>query len=38
LQFEWDEIKNRSNLRKHGLDFAEAEELFSGVVVADPDT
>jgi uncharacterized protein len=35
--FEWDEAKNRSNIRKHGLDFADAEELFRGVLVVDPD-
>ena len=27
----WDEAKRRANLRKHGLDFADAEELFDGV-------
>jgi uncharacterized DUF497 family protein len=28
MDFEWDEAKNRSNIRKHGLDFADAEEMF----------
>ena len=27
----WDEVKRRANLRKHGLDFIEAEEVFDGV-------
>ena len=36
--FEWDKAKNRANIRKHGLDFADAEEIFRGVLVADPDT
>ena len=27
----WDEIKRRANLRKHGLDFADAHDLFDGV-------
>jgi uncharacterized DUF497 family protein len=36
--FEWDETKNRSNIRKHGLDFLDAEEVFRGVIVVDPDT
>jgi uncharacterized DUF497 family protein len=36
--FEWDEAKNRSNIRKHGLDFADAEEMFRGVLVVEPDT
>ena len=28
IVFEWDEAKNRTNLRKHGLTFAEASEVF----------
>jgi hypothetical protein len=36
--FEWDEVKNRSNIRKHGLDFGDAEEMFRGVLVVRPDT
>jgi uncharacterized protein len=35
---EWDEAKNRANIRKHGFDFADAEEIFSGVLVVDTDT
>ena len=32
MRFEWDEAKNRSNLRKHGVSFAEVCRLFeSGV-------
>ena len=27
----WGEDKRRANLRKHGLDFADAKELFDGV-------
>ena len=27
--FEWDPIKAESNLRKHGIDFTEAVEIFS---------
>jgi uncharacterized DUF497 family protein len=30
MQFEWDEDKNEENIRKHGLDFADGEELFLG--------
>jgi uncharacterized protein len=37
MTFEWDERKNRANIRKHGFDFAEAEEMFRGVLVVDPD-
>jgi hypothetical protein len=35
--FEWDEAKNRANIRKHGLDFADAEEMFRGILLVDPD-
>jgi uncharacterized protein len=34
--FEWDEAKNRANMRKHAFDFADAEEMFRGVLVVDP--
>jgi len=27
----WDEPKRRTNLRKHGVDFIDAEEVFDGV-------
>ncbi len=29
--FEWDEIKRRSNLRKHRLDFTDVNTVFSGI-------
>lgn len=35
--FEWDETKNRSNIRKHGVDFAVAERIFLGAVVTEID-
>ena len=28
MRFEWDERKNRANLRKHGVSFEEATEVF----------
>ena len=28
MRFEWDETKNRSNLRKHGISFATATRVF----------
>ena len=28
MQFEWDETKNRQNIEKHGISFAEAKEVF----------
>ncbi len=37
MRFEWDEAKNRANLRKHGYDFADAEEIFRGLLVVDAD-
>jgi uncharacterized DUF497 family protein len=38
MTFEWNKAKNRSSVRKHGLDFADAEEMFRGVLVVEPDT
>lgn len=38
MTFEWDEVKNRSNIRKHGLDFADVKEMFRGVLLVRPDT
>jgi uncharacterized DUF497 family protein len=37
--FEWDEEKERSNLRKHKVDFDEAESVFSdlfSITISDP--
>ena len=28
MEFEWDEAKNRENIRKHGIDFGTAKGLF----------
>ena len=30
VRFEWDEAKRRSNLWRHGIDFAELVEAFAG--------
>jgi len=38
MTFEWDETKNRANVRKHGFDFTEAEEMFRGALLVRPDT
>ena len=35
---EWDDSKNRADVRKHGFHFAEAEEMFRGAFLARPDT
>jgi uncharacterized DUF497 family protein len=37
MNFEWNEAKNRANIRKHGFDFVEVQEMFRGVVVVDAD-
>ena len=31
MKIAWDEAKRRTNLRKHGLDFADAEAAFAGI-------
>lgn len=33
MTFEWDEAKNRANVRKHGVDFETAKRIFDGPVV-----
>jgi len=40
LRFQWDEAKNRSNRRKHGISFEEARTAFldeNARVIPDPD-
>lgn len=29
MEFEWDEDKNRTNIKKHGISFESAKEIFS---------
>lgn len=38
MRFTWDETKRRENLRKHGLDFADAERVFAGETFRREDT
>ena len=41
LQFEWDETKNKSNRKKHGIWFEEAQSVFDdpqGRLFLDPDS
>jgi uncharacterized DUF497 family protein len=33
MRFTWEEIKRQANLAKHGLDFVDAEKVFSGPMV-----
>ena len=35
--FEWDEAKNQSNIRKHGIDFDIAKRVFGGMIVTEID-
>jgi uncharacterized DUF497 family protein len=37
LRFEWNEEKNRYNIRKHGISFSEAISVFSHPYLARPD-
>jgi len=37
MEFEWDENKRRINLRKHGLDFADAQLAFMDDAFVIPD-
>ncbi len=40
LRFEWDEAKNRRNIKKHGVSFEEAQTVFlddSAIRFFDPD-
>jgi len=38
MTIEWDETKRRANLRKHGLDFADAAQTFAGPMLLHLDT
>lgn len=33
MNFIWNEAKRQANLKKHGLDFADAEKVFAGPLV-----
>jgi uncharacterized protein len=37
MRFEWDEPKNKSNQRNHGLDFTEARRVFTPSLFVDID-
>lgn len=37
VTFEWDEAKRRTNIRKHGIDFVDAREIFFGPTVTTRD-
>ncbi|MDR5828713.1 BrnT family toxin [Caballeronia sp. LP006] len=33
MHFEWDEVKNQTNIRKHGIDFRDAVDVFNHPVL-----
>ena len=37
MQYEWDENKCRNNIEKHGVDFADAPEIFLSPMLVLPD-
>jgi uncharacterized protein len=37
-RFEWDERKNKENIRKHGFDFQDAHEIFDSPLLVRLDT
>jgi uncharacterized DUF497 family protein len=37
-EFEWDEAKRESNLKKHGIDFLDTQELFAKPYIEDYDS
>ncbi len=38
MELEWDQEKRRTNLRKHGLDFADAVHVLEGITIVIEDT
>ena len=34
MRFEWNQAKNESNIRKHGVDFADVEDMFNHPILA----
>ena len=37
MDFEWDEAKDRRNLAKHGISFADAAGVFAGPILTEVD-
>ncbi|MDM8541703.1 BrnT family toxin [Desulfococcaceae bacterium HSG9] len=37
MKFEWDELKNQENIKKHGFDFADAHKVFSLPMIVNMD-
>ena len=37
VRFEWDEAKRKANRAKHGIDFLDAPEMFTSLMLVGPD-
>ncbi|RLD80676.1 MAG: BrnT family toxin [Bacteroidetes bacterium] len=37
MKFEWDNKKNKSNIKKHGIDFNDAEQIFENPLLIKED-
>lgn len=37
MQFEWDEVKNLENIRKHQIDFTDVPEMFDSPMLVEED-
>jgi uncharacterized protein len=37
MQFEWDDAKNRENIRKHKINFADVSPMFESPMLIEPD-
>ena len=37
MKFEWDEIKNAINIKKHGIDFQGVKSVFDGPMIVNED-
>ena len=37
MRFEWNQAKSEKNIRKHGIDFADVEDMFNYPVLTFPD-
>ena len=38
MKYEWDEKKNKTNIKKHGIDFRDAQDIYQGKMVSAEDT
>jgi len=38
MRFEWDEAKRTANIAKHGIDFCDVPEMFTGLMLVGADS